>query len=42
MGVTKTILEEGTGAQPTPGQTVTIVYTGWLKDTTKPDNKGKQ
>ncbi|KAJ8110095.1 hypothetical protein ONZ43_g5963 [Nemania bipapillata] len=42
MGVTKTILQEGAGAQPTVGQTVTIEYTGWLKDTTKPDNKGKK
>ncbi|KAI0489853.1 FK506-binding protein 1B [Xylaria cf. heliscus] len=42
MGVTKTVLQEGTGAQPAPGQTVTIEYTGWLKDTTKPDNKGDQ
>ncbi len=40
MGVTKTIIAEGTGAQPTAGQTVTIEYTGWLKDTSKPDNKG--
>ncbi|KAF2966372.1 hypothetical protein GQX73_g7204 [Xylaria multiplex] len=40
MGVTKTVLQEGSGPQPTPGQTVTIEYTGWLKDTSKPDNKG--
>ncbi|RYC58104.1 hypothetical protein CHU98_g8110 [Xylaria longipes] len=40
MGVTKTVLQEGDGPQPTPGQTVTIEYTGWLKDTSKPDNKG--
>jgi FK506-binding protein 1 len=42
MGVTKTILKEGSGASPTVGQTVTIEYTGYLKDTTKPDNKGTQ
>ena len=42
MGVTKTIIQEGTGAQPTARQTVTIEYTGWLKDTSKPDNKGNQ
>lgn len=42
MGVTKTTHQEGTGAQPTPGQTVTIEYTGFLKDTSKPNNKGKQ
>jgi FK506-binding protein 1 len=40
MGVTKIVHSEGTGAQPTPGQTVTIEYTGYLKDTSKPDNKG--
>lgn len=40
MGVTKTTLKEGSGAQPTDGQTVTIEYTGWLKDTSKPDSKG--
>ncbi|KAF3768178.1 hypothetical protein M406DRAFT_102097 [Cryphonectria parasitica EP155] len=42
MGVTKTTHAEGTGAQPSVGQTVTIEYTGFLKDTSKPDNKGKQ
>lgn len=42
MAVTKTTHQEGTGAQPTPGQTVTIEYTGFLKDTSKPDNKGNQ
>ncbi|RYP36452.1 hypothetical protein DL767_003415 [Monosporascus sp. MG133] len=40
MGVTKTVIEEGNGPQPVPGQNVTIEYTGWLKDTSKPDNKG--
>ncbi|KAK5628487.1 hypothetical protein RRF57_004202 [Xylaria bambusicola] len=40
MGVTKTTLQEGNGATPTAGQTVTIEYTGWLKDASKPDNKG--
>lgn len=40
MGVAKTTLSEGSGAVPTVGQTVTIEYTGWLKDTSKPDNKG--
>ncbi|KAI1329737.1 FK506-binding protein 1B [Xylariaceae sp. FL0255] len=42
MGVTKTTHQAGTGAQPTAGQSVTIEYTGWLKDTSKPDNKGAQ
>lgn len=40
MGVTKTTHQQGSGAQPTAGQTVTIEYTGYLKDTSKPDNKG--
>ncbi|KAK1981080.1 FKBP-type peptidyl-prolyl cis-trans isomerase [Colletotrichum cereale] len=40
MGVTKTTHSEGSGAIPTPGQTVTIEYTGYLKDTSKPDQKG--
>lgn len=42
MGVTKTVIQEGTGPQPAARQTVTIEYTGWLKDTSKPDNKGNQ
>ncbi|RSL71922.1 FK506-binding protein 1B [Fusarium duplospermum] len=42
MGVTKTTHVEGTGAVPTVGQTVTIEYTGFLKDESKPDNKGTQ
>ncbi|KAI5868437.1 FK506-binding protein 1B [Durotheca rogersii] len=40
MGVTKFIIQHGSGAQPNVGQTVTIEYTGWLKDTSKPGNKG--
>lgn len=40
MGVTKTIIEEGSGASPSPGDTIAMEYTGWVKDTTKPDNKG--
>lgn len=40
MGVTKTILKEGNGAIPKVGDRVTIEYTGYLKDTSKPDNKG--
>ncbi|KAI9649787.1 FK506 binding protein proline rotamase rapamycin-binding protein [Ciborinia camelliae] len=35
MGVTKTVLNEGTGAIPKVGDTVTIQYTGWLKDVEK-------
>ncbi|KAI0132242.1 FKBP-type peptidyl-prolyl cis-trans isomerase [Xylariales sp. AK1849] len=42
MGVNKTILQEGSGAQPVAGQQVTIEYTGYLKDPQKPDNKGEK
>jgi FK506-binding protein 1 len=42
MGVTKTVNSEGSGPIPTKGQTVTIEYTGFLKDTSKPGNKGSQ
>ncbi|KAL1836687.1 hypothetical protein VTK73DRAFT_4957 [Phialemonium thermophilum] len=42
MGVTKTIHTEGTGPTPQVGSTVTIEYTGYLKDTSKPDNKGEK
>jgi FK506-binding protein 1 len=42
MGVTKTIITEGNGAIPQAGQKVTIEYTGWLKDTSKADNKGEK
>lgn len=42
MGVSKTVIHEGSGVQPKPGQTVVIEYTGWLKDASKPDNKGNK
>ncbi|KAI6352747.1 FK506-binding protein 1B, variant 2 [Pyricularia grisea] len=42
MGVTKTTTQEGFGPSPQVGQTVIIEYTGFLKDTSKPDNKGDQ
>ncbi|KAK7429953.1 FK506-binding protein 1B [Neonectria magnoliae] len=42
MSVSKTTHQEGTGAIPVPGQTVTIEYTGYLKDTSKPDLKGEK
>ena len=42
MGVEKTTHVAGTGARPVKGQTVTIEYTGWIKDTTRPGNKGIQ
>ena len=40
MGVTKTVIKEGSGPVAQVGQRVTIEYTGWLKDTSKPNNKG--
>ncbi|KFH42187.1 hypothetical protein ACRE_070710 [Hapsidospora chrysogenum ATCC 11550] len=42
MGVTKTIISEGHGPQPTKGKVITMQYTGWVKDESKPDNKGFQ
>ncbi|KAI0484713.1 fkbp-type peptidyl-prolyl cis-trans isomerase [Xylariaceae sp. FL0804] len=42
MGVTKTTHEEGSGPQANAGQTVTIEYTGYLKDPSKPDQKGNK
>jgi FK506-binding protein 1 len=41
MGVTKTILEEGDGSVPEAGDEVTVKYTGYLQDTSKPDKKGE-
>ncbi|KAH7150401.1 peptidyl-prolyl cis-trans isomerase fkr-3 [Dactylonectria estremocensis] len=42
MGVQKIITQEGTGATPQVGQTVTIEYTGYLRDPSKPNEKGNQ
>ncbi|KAI1179463.1 fkbp-type peptidyl-prolyl cis-trans isomerase [Nemania sp. FL0916] len=42
MGVVKTTHQEGTGPLAQTGQTVTIEYTGWLKDTSQPGNKGNK
>jgi FK506-binding protein 1 len=42
MGVTKTTTKEGNGPIPQKGQTVSMEYTGWLKDPTKPLNRGDQ
>ncbi|RKL49658.1 hypothetical protein BFJ72_g1116 [Fusarium proliferatum] len=42
MGVQKTIISEGSGPSPKVGEKVTIQYTGWVKDESKPDNKGDQ
>lgn len=40
MGVTKTIIQEGNGPSPQVGDTVTMEYTGWLKDASS--DKGKK
>lgn len=40
MSVTVTHLQEGSGESPLQGDTIVMHYTGWLKDTSKPDNKG--
>ena len=32
----------GTGAEATPGQHITVHYTGWLFDATRPENKGRK
>ncbi|KAH8736419.1 FKBP-type peptidyl-prolyl cis-trans isomerase [Ilyonectria robusta] len=42
MGVEKILLEEGTGAIPRKGQTVTIEYTGYLRDVNAENEKGQQ
>jgi FKBP-type peptidyl-prolyl cis-trans isomerase len=41
-GYTKTILQEGTGEPPVEKTIVKMHYTGWLKDTSQPENKGKK
>jgi FKBP-type peptidyl-prolyl cis-trans isomerase FkpA len=38
----KTDTVVGTGAEATASSIVTIKYTGWLYNTTKPENKGTQ
>jgi FKBP-type peptidyl-prolyl cis-trans isomerase FkpA len=38
----KTDGKVGTGTEATAGQRVTVHYTGWLYDETKPDHKGRK
>ncbi len=38
----QTDLVVGTGTEATAGKTVTVDYTGWLWDPSKPDSKGTQ
>ena len=40
MGVTKTVISEGNGPSPQKGDTVTMLYTGWLKNAD--GSKGKE
>lgn len=43
MGVQKQTLSAGNGVDfPKKNDTVTMEYTGWLYDASKPDNKGTQ
>lgn len=43
MGVQKQTLSPGNGVDfPKKNDTVTMEYTGWLYDPSKPDNKGSQ
>ena len=42
MGVEKTIISEGSGPKPTPGQTILMQYTLWLKDPSRPNSKGNK
>ncbi len=39
---TQTDLRVGTGADAAPGNALTVNYTGWLYDGSKPDSKGVQ
>jgi FKBP-type peptidyl-prolyl cis-trans isomerase len=38
----QTDLAVGTGASANPGSLVTVAYTGWLHDSSRPENKGSQ
>jgi FK506-binding protein 1 len=42
MGVTKTVIQEGNGPSPQPGQKIGMLYEGFLKDPSQPGNKGKK
>ena len=43
MGVTKQVLSQGNGSdKPKAGDNVSMVYTGWLEDKSKANNKGTQ
>lgn len=40
MSFSQSELRAGTGAEATSGKTLTVHYTGWLYDESKPDQKG--
>lgn len=43
MGVEKTVISQGNGSDtPRKGDTVTMEYTGWLYEPSKPENKGNK
>jgi FK506-binding protein 1 len=42
MGTRKITLREGNGPRPGSGDMVTMEYTGWVKDASKDEQKGKQ
>jgi FK506-binding protein 1 len=43
MGVEKTLISQGDGSTtPKKGDVVTMEYTGWLYDPSKPENKGNK
>lgn len=41
-GLTVVLRKKGTGTMATPGDFVTVHYTGWLYDEVEPDKKGDQ
>ena len=43
MGVTKQVIKQGNGTdKPKAGDKVSMEYTGWLSDPSKPNGKGNQ
>jgi FKBP-type peptidyl-prolyl cis-trans isomerase len=42
QGLQMTDVKQGSGAEAVAGKTVVVHYTGWLFDTSAPDNKGKK
>jgi len=42
MSFTKEDVREGTGSEAAAGQSVTVHYTGWLYDESRPDRRGQK